>query len=150
MVSSKTKKWIYTKFAQGKCDAKVCKLKSKTCAKVVNAAFAHLFTRGCKQVCKCGIYPLCTGFAPQFAHLCITFALSKFGANPFFRPVAPGQLNSKDYLTALKRFSCNLLRRVSRIEMDRNWKKKMGQCFQVLMPCLQNHRNNFNFMVGFL
>ena len=46
----------------------------------------NLFTRGCKQACKCGIYHLCTGFAPQFAHFCITFAVSKFGANPFFRP----------------------------------------------------------------
>ena len=28
----------------------------------------NLFTRGCKQVCKCGIHHLCTGFAPQFAN----------------------------------------------------------------------------------
>ena len=35
-------------FAQRKCDAKVCNLRSKTCAKVVNAAFAYLFTRLCK------------------------------------------------------------------------------------------------------
>ena len=46
----------------------------------------NLFTRGCKQVCKCGIHHLCTGFAPQFANFCISFAPSKFGANPFFRP----------------------------------------------------------------
>ena len=46
----------------------------------------NLFTRLCKQICKCGIYHLCTGFAPQFANFCITFAPSKFGANPFFRP----------------------------------------------------------------
>ena len=72
------------KFAQRKCDTKVCKLRSITCANVVNAAFAHLFTQGCKQVCKSGIYHLCTGFALQFAHFCIIFALSKFGQIHFF------------------------------------------------------------------
>ena len=43
-----TKKWICTKFARRKCDAKVCKLRGKTCAKVVNATFGYLFTPLCK------------------------------------------------------------------------------------------------------
>lgn len=31
------------------------------CAKVVSATFAYLFsTPGCKWVCKCGIYYVCT------------------------------------------------------------------------------------------
>ena len=42
-----TKKWICTKFARRKCDAN-CKLRGKTCAKVVNATFAYLFTPLCK------------------------------------------------------------------------------------------------------
>ena len=46
----------------------------------------NLFTRGCKQVCKLKHLPPLHRFCPSVCKLCITFARSKFGANPFFRP----------------------------------------------------------------
>ena len=53
------------KFTRCKYDAKKVQTRSKSKAKMVNTAFACLFTWGCKFEGKCGIY-----------HLCLTFNLS--------------------------------------------------------------------------
>ena len=53
---------------------------------MVNTEFACLFTRGVKGMQNRHLPPLLR-FIPQFAQICIIFVLSKFEANPFFRPV---------------------------------------------------------------
>ena len=50
--------------------------------------FATIFALVCKYGSKYGLYGLCYRFALEQAYFCIIFALSKFDANPFFRPVA--------------------------------------------------------------
>ena len=41
------------------------KIKVKSRAKMVNAAFAHVFTTPCKPLCTCGIQHLCLWFPPR-------------------------------------------------------------------------------------
>ena len=82
-----TKKWTYIKFSQHKYDAKICLLQSKPVTNAVNATFGTIFTLVCKYGGKYGIYRVCYRFALEQTYLCIIFALCKFDANPFFRPV---------------------------------------------------------------
>ena len=41
-------------------------------------------------------------FIPQFAQICIVFALSKFEANPFFRPVSKKSTSSVFFRRQIK------------------------------------------------
>ena len=54
---------------------------------MVNAEFAYLFTPPCKRYAKSAFTTFWLRFISQFAQIYIIFALSKFEANPFFRPV---------------------------------------------------------------
>ena len=56
-----TKNWIYTNLLGAHIMQKV-QTRSKSKAKMVNTAFAYLFTWGCKFEGKCGIYHLCLIF----------------------------------------------------------------------------------------
>ena len=53
---------------------------------MVNAEFAYLLHAGVNSMQIRHLPPLLR-FISQFAQLCIVFALSKFEANPFFRPL---------------------------------------------------------------
>ena len=74
-------------FAQRKYDAKICLLQSKPVAKAVKAIFATIFAHQCKYGTKYGLYGVCYRFALEQTYFCIIFALCKFDANPFLRPL---------------------------------------------------------------
>ena len=59
---------------------------------MVNAEFAYLLHPGVKGMQIRHLPPLLR-FIPQFAQICIIFVLSKFEANPFFRPVIYERVN---------------------------------------------------------